>query len=161
MPVKESAENRQTRGPAKARPVNGKAKGKGTRASKSYLALASAYTIHPIRSEEDLDEAQAVLDRLMSRGKPLDSQEQDYFDSLANEIERYEAEAYPMPRVSGAAMLRHLIEAREETLSHVAQATGVALSTLSAVLRGRRDLNLTHIKALAPHFGVEPEVFLD
>src|SRR6476620_2985663 len=72
------------------------------RASPSYLALARAYPIHPIYSEEDLDQAIAVLDHLQARTDPLDFQEQGYLESLAHEIERYEAEAHPMPTVSGA-----------------------------------------------------------
>jgi HTH-type transcriptional regulator/antitoxin HigA len=130
------------------------------RASASYLALAAAYPIRPLRSEEDLDEAIAVLDRLLSRRKPLDPQEQDYRDSLSHEIERYEAAAHPMPAVSDAALLKHLIEAREVTLSAVAAAADIAVSTLSSVLTGKRRLNRSHIAKLASYFGVEPGVFL-
>ena len=133
----------------------------GRRASAAYLALVSAYPIHPIRSDEDLNEAIAKLDELMSRPVPLEPQEQDYFDSLSHEIERYEAEAIAIPRVSGSTMLRYLIEQRGVTLSRVAKATGIVVSTLSAILAGKRQLNLDHIRALAPYFGVEAEVFLD
>jgi HTH-type transcriptional regulator/antitoxin HigA len=119
-----------------------------------------AYPIHPIRSEKDLDQAIAVIDKLISRRKPLDPQEKDYLDSLSHEVERYEAVAHPMPAVSDAAMLRHLIEARGVTLSEAAKGSGIALSTLSSVLSGKRHLNRSHIEKLAPYFGVEPAVFL-
>ena len=46
-------------------------------ATAAYLALARAYPIHPIRSEEDLNTAIAVVDKLLSRRKPLTEQEQD------------------------------------------------------------------------------------
>jgi antitoxin component HigA of HigAB toxin-antitoxin module len=131
------------------------------RANAAYLALASAYPIHPIRSSEDLDDAIAVVDKLLSRRKPLSPQEQDYIDCLSHEIERYESIAYPMPAVSGAAMLKHLIEARAETLSQVAKATKIAVSTLSEVRDNKRNLTLGHIRVLARYFGVEPGVFLD
>jgi HTH-type transcriptional regulator/antitoxin HigA len=130
-------------------------------ATASYLKLVTAYPIHPLRSQADLDEAIAVLDDLLSRRKPLDAREQDYLESLSNEIELYEAVAYPMPAVSGAAMLRHLIDVRDATLSEVTHATGIALSTLSAILAGKRQLNRKHIQALARYFGVEPGVFFD
>jgi HTH-type transcriptional regulator/antitoxin HigA len=133
----------------------------GRRASAAYLALVSAYPIHPIRSDDDLDEAIAKLDELMSRPEPLEPQEQDYFDSLSHEIQRYEAETIIIPRVSGITMLRYLIEQRGVSLSRVAKATGIVVSTLSAILAGKRKLNLDHIRALAPYFGVEAEVFLD
>lgn len=130
-----------------------------SRASPSYLALVREYPIHPIRSDADLDDAIAVLDGLMAR-KQLDHQEQDYMESLGHEIERYEQVAYPMPAVSGAAMLRHLMDARQMSLSGVAKRTAIAVSTLSAVLNEKRKLNLTHVKALSAYFEVEPGVFL-
>src|SRR5687768_11519046 len=86
-------------------------------ASASYLALASAYPIHPIRSDDDLDNAIAMVDSLLSRPEPLDNQEQDYLESLGHEIERYEALAYPMPPLSESALLRQLMDARDATLS--------------------------------------------
>jgi HTH-type transcriptional regulator/antitoxin HigA len=146
--------------PARRRRTPAKSSRPARRASASYLALARAYPIRPIRSDADLDEAIAVVDGLLCRRAPLDDQEQGYLESLSHEIERYEAEAHPMPAVSGPAMLRHLIDARGETLSAVAKATGIAVSTLSEILRGKRELNLGHIAALAPHFGVDPAVFI-
>jgi HTH-type transcriptional regulator / antitoxin HigA len=140
----------------KGRPASSRPRG----ASASYLALAKAHPILPIRSDEELDEAITVLDDLLARERPLDDQEQGYLEALEHEIERYEAEAVPIPEVSGADMLRYLLEARAATLSEVAAATGIALSTLSQVRDKKRNLNLTHIAKLAPYFGVEPAVFL-
>jgi HTH-type transcriptional regulator / antitoxin HigA len=133
---------------------------RGGRVSPSYLALVAVYPIRPIRSSEELDQAITVIDRLLSRRKPLDPQENDYLESLGHEVERYEASAYPMPAVSDAGMLRHLLEARGDSLSAVAEGTGIALSTLSSVLSDKRHLNRGHIEKLAPYFGVEPAVFL-
>jgi HTH-type transcriptional regulator / antitoxin HigA len=109
--------------------------------SSSYLALVAVYPIHPLRSEEDLDQAIAVIGKLLSRRKPLDAQEKDYLESLSHEVERYEEEGHPMPAVAEADMLRHLIDAREVTLLEVAEGTGIAVSTLSSVLSGKRRLN--------------------
>jgi HTH-type transcriptional regulator / antitoxin HigA len=128
-------------------------------AAPSYLALVCNYPIHPIRSEKDLDDAIAVVDGLLCRS--LDKDEQDYLDVLSHEIERYESAAYPMPPVSAAAMVRHLLDARDVTLSEVSKGTGIVLSTLSAVLHGKRKLNLAHVQTLAAYFGVEPVVFLE
>jgi HTH-type transcriptional regulator/antitoxin HigA len=131
------------------------------RANRYYLALVQEYPIHPIRSEEDLDHAIAVVDRLLSRRRALDPQEQDYLDSLCHEIERFEAAAHPMPPVSDAAMLRHLLDAKGVTLSRTCAEAGIATSTLSSVMHGKRKLNRHHIQKLSHYFGVEPGVFLD
>ena len=151
MPVKQRMRN-SSRMTAKGRAW--------TRPRASYLALVREFPIRPIRSDAELDEAIRMLDKLLERTKSLDVQERGYFDSLANEIQRYEAATIPMPRVSGEDMLKHLIEAQEATLSEVAAGTGIAISTLSALLARKRSLNLAHIKVLAPYFGVEEAVFI-
>ena len=129
-------------------------------ASDSYLALASVYPIHPIRSDADLNDALAVVDLLLARTHRLDDQEQDYLDSLSYEIERYEAETYPMPALSEAELLREMMAARDATLSEVADGADIAISTLSSILSGKRKLNLAHVRQLAAYFGVGPGVFL-
>jgi HTH-type transcriptional regulator/antitoxin HigA len=57
-------------------------------------------------------------------------------------------------------MLRHLIDARDTTQAAGSAATGIAESTVSEILAGRRGLNRKHIEALARHFGVSPAVFM-
>ncbi|CAN5229038.1 hypothetical protein BH10PLA2_BH10PLA2_15260 [soil metagenome] len=149
--------------------ISGAEKGRNSRtpkrtsmaASASYLKLAAAFPIRPFRTEEELNRAISVLDELLSRKKPLDEQEQGYFESLSHEIERYEVANIAIPIVPGPDMLRHLIDARGETLSEVASQCGIAVSTLSAVLNGKRELNRRHIEKLAFLFGVSPGVFLN
>lgn len=133
----------------------------GSRASISYLKLVAAFPLHPLRSDEELDEAIEVLDNLLVRKKPLDPQEQGYVDSLSNEIRRYEEANIPMPAVTSAGLLRHLIDSRNATLSEVTMKAGIAVSTISSVLSGKRQLNLRHIEKLANYFGVAPKVFLN
>ena len=115
---------------------------------------------YPLCIQADLDEAIRILDRLLSRKKPLDEHEQGYLESLSHEIERYEESNVPMPNVTGAAMLRHLLDAQDLSLSAVTTATGIAVSTLSSVVNGNRQPNRRHIEKLAPFFGVAPGVFL-
>jgi len=78
---------------------------------------------------------------------------------LGDLIEQYESEAHPMAPVSDVEMLRHLIEAKGVSQKEVAKATGIADSTISEVLKGKRVLNRGHIGKLARYFGVSPDVF--
>lgn len=126
----------------------------------SYLELVLAFPLRPLCTDDELDEAIGVLDRLLSRKRPLDEHEQGYFDSLSHEVRLYEEANIPMPSVSGAALLRHLIDARSATLSEVASQTGIAVSTISSVLSGKRRLNRIHIENLAHYFGIAPGAFL-
>jgi HTH-type transcriptional regulator / antitoxin HigA len=65
-----------------------------------------------------------------------------------------------MPPVSGAEMLRFLIESQTTRQTEVATETGIAESTISEILAGKREMNRKHIEALARHFHVNPTVFM-
>jgi HTH-type transcriptional regulator/antitoxin HigA len=57
-------------------------------------------------------------------------------------------------------MLRHLIEAHDITQARVSEETGIAESTISAILSGKRGLSRNHVVALARYFKVSPAVFI-
>jgi len=123
-----------------------------------YLELIRAFPLRPIRSDEQLDQAIEVIDSLLDRGH-LGPGEKDYLDVLSDQVERYEETNVPIPRASDAEILRHLIEAKGVIQAEVAHATGIAESTISEVLSGRRHFNRNHIAKLARYFRVEPGVF--
>jgi len=100
-----------------------------------------------------------MIDSLIDKGA-LNEDEDDYLDVLGDLVRKYETENHPMPAVSDADMLRHLIEARETTQASVAAETGIAESTISEILAGKRGLSRRHIEALARHFQVSPAVFM-
>jgi HTH-type transcriptional regulator/antitoxin HigA len=99
-----------------------------------------------------------MIDSLLGQ-RPLSRDAQDYLDVLSDLVERYEEEHHPMPALSDSAMLRQLIEVRGIRQIELARATGIANSTISAVLNGSRKLNRRHIGALAEYFHVDPGVF--
>ena len=123
-----------------------------------YLDLIRRFPLRPLRNGTELDAAIAVIDELIDRPN-LTAPEQDYLDVLSDLVEKYEAEEHPMAPVSDAAMLRHLLEAKEVPQAEVARATGIDESTLSLVLAGKRNLSRAHIGKLAHYFGVQPGVF--
>ncbi len=59
------------------------------RASPAYLALVREFPIRPLASDDELDDAIRMLDKLLCRPQPLHPQEKGYLDSLAHEIHRY------------------------------------------------------------------------
>jgi HTH-type transcriptional regulator / antitoxin HigA len=124
----------------------------------SYLELVKKLPLRRLRNDEELDKAVEMLDSLIVRGD-LDAGERDYLDVLTDIIERYEAHYHPMPAVSDDAMLRHLIEAKGVTQAQLATDTGIAESTVSEVLAGKRGLTRKHIGILASYFHVSPTVF--
>jgi HTH-type transcriptional regulator / antitoxin HigA len=65
-----------------------------------------------------------------------------------------------MALVSGPDMLRYLLETHNVTQSAVALGTGIAVSTISEILAGKRQLSVKHVLGLAEFFVVKPAVFL-
>jgi len=123
-----------------------------------YLELVVRFPLRPIRSDEELERAVRMVDSLLDR-RDLAPEEEDYLEVLGDLIERYESEAHPMAAVSDAEMLGHLIEAKGVSQTEISRATGIADSTLSEILKGKRSLNRRHIGKLARYFSVSPDVF--
>ncbi len=99
-----------------------------------------------------------MIDTLLDQ--PRRSQgETDYLDVLSFLVSRYEHEHHPIPRLPDSDMLRHLIEVKETTQAELARATGIAESTVSEILSGKRSLNKAQIGKLSRYFHVEPGVF--
>jgi HTH-type transcriptional regulator / antitoxin HigA len=124
-----------------------------------YLELVSQVPLRPIRSEAELDSAIAMIDALLDLDK-RSGDEEDYLDVLSDLVEKHEDENDPVPTVASADMLRFLIDNRATTQTEVATETGIAESTISEILAGKREMNRKHIEALARHFNVNPAVFM-
>ena len=125
----------------------------------TYFELVKRFPLRPIRSERELGRAIEVIDSLIDRDD-LDLDEQDYLDVLGNLTERCEEEKHPLRPVTDAQMLAFLIEQKRVSQSAVARATGIAVSTISEVLSGKRLLRREHIAKLALFFHVDQGVFL-
>jgi len=106
-----------------------------------------------------LDRATRVIDSLIDRPS-LSSDEKDYLNVLSDLVETYEEEHYPIAKVSHARMVRHSMEAKGVNQTQVSQASAIANSTISAVLKGARQLTREHISHLANFFHVDPGVFI-
>jgi HTH-type transcriptional regulator/antitoxin HigA len=124
-----------------------------------YLQLVEEFPLRPLRSERELAKATAIAGRLAVSPR-LSRDEQDYLDVLAGLIERYEDEHHQIEATSGAELLAFLLEENGLSQAQLARETGIAKSTLSAVLQGRRRLSLAHVTALGRRFKLEPSAFL-
>lgn len=124
-----------------------------------YLDLIRQFPLRPLRSDADLDAAIAIIDALIDRSS-LTAPEQDYLDVLSDLVEAYETEKVPIRPVGDADLLRFLIEQKSVTQAGAATGAGIAESTISEVLAGKRKLNRTQIAKLARYFHIEPGAFL-
>lgn len=133
--------------------------GTSRRVSDKYLKLIRSFPLRPIRTDAENDEAIEVIASLGSR-EPLDPAERDYLDVLVDLVRKYEVDHYPVPHVSGPAIVRHQIEARGVTQAEVSSGTGIAESSLSDMLAGKRKMATNHVKALARFFGVTTDTII-
>jgi transcriptional regulator with XRE-family HTH domain len=78
---------------------------------------------------------------------------------LGDLVHKYEAEHDPMAAVSDTDMVRFLLESNEMTRTELVQHSGIAESTVSEILVGKRKLSRRHIALLSRVFRVSPAVF--
>jgi HTH-type transcriptional regulator / antitoxin HigA len=119
-----------------------------------YLDLVMTFPLSSLKSEEQCQGAQAVLDELLARVK-LSAGEEMYLDALSDLVAAYEDTHCPIAPASDADMLRHLMEAKSVTQADVHRGTGLAKSSISEVLAGRKPFSRRMIHTLADYFKVD------
>ncbi len=127
-------------------------------ATKEYLGLVKKFPLRPIENDEELDRAIAVVDSLLAKPK-LSKDEDDYLDVLADLVRKYEKTAHPIEPATDAEMLKHLMESRDISQTELHKVTGIAVSTISEILKGKRRLARQHIAALSSYFRVSADSF--
>ena len=75
-----------------------------------------------------------------------------YLDALSDLVASYEDQHHPIAPASDADMLRHLMEAKGVTQTQVSREAGIAKSTISEVLAGKKPLSRRMIRSLAGYF---------
>src|SRR5438105_7911114 len=125
----------------------------------SYLELVMAFPLASIKSDEQLQEAQRVMDRLLARGE-LDDGEEMYLDALSDLVATYEDKHYAIEPAADADMLRHLMEAKGVTQAQLRRDTMLPKSTISEVLAGKKPFSRQMIRKFAAYFKVDVSVLV-
>jgi len=123
------------------------------KARDSYLELIQAFPLASIKSDEHLSEAQVVMDRLLAQGA-LDDGAEMSLEALSDLVAAYEDAHHAIEPASDANLLRHLLEAKGITPAQLSQETGLAKSSLSEVLAGKKPFSRQMIRKLADYFRV-------
>lgn len=119
-----------------------------------YLELVMRFPLASLKTEEQFQAAQAVMDGLLAKGK-LNAGQEMYLDALSDLVAAYEDVHCPIEPASDADMLRHLIEAKGVTQTDLHRDTGLAKSSISEVLAGRKPFSRQMIRKLADYFKVD------
>ena len=80
-----------------------------------------------------------------------------YLDALSDLVAAYEDQHHAIAPASDADMLRHLLEAKVVTQAQLSRETGLAKSTISEVLAGKKAFSRQMIRKLADYFRVDVE----
>ncbi len=123
----------------------------------SYLELVKAFPLTSIKSDEQLEAAQKVMDQLLARGE-LDDGAEMYLDALSDLVAIYEDEHHAIAPASDAEMLRHLLDAKGVTQAQLSRDTAIPKSTISEILAGKKPFSRQVIRKLAAYFQVDASV---
>ena len=126
-----------------------------------YFELVRRFPLKPVASDAELDGAIEVVNELVDRGfENLTTGEEAYLDVLSDLVEKYEKTHHPIPDASPVDMLKFFIEEHGTNQRAAAIGSGIAVSTMSEILAGRRQMNLDHVQKLAGFFKIDAGVFL-
>lgn len=112
-----------------------------------------------IRGEHDYDLAVQRLNNLLDEvGTDEHHPLYTLLDILGTLVHAYEEQNYPMPECGGSDVLRFLMEEHGLAQSDLPEIGSQGV--VSEVLRGKRELNVRQVRALAKRFHVSPAVFV-
>jgi HTH-type transcriptional regulator / antitoxin HigA len=81
-----------------------------------------------------------------------------YLDALSDLVATYEDVHHAIEPAADADMLRHLLEAKGVTQAQLGKETGLAKSSISEVLAGKKPFSRRMIRKLASYFNVDVSV---
>ncbi len=125
--------------------------------SNDYIKLLTTFPPRPIKSEEELEATQDIIDQLLDQEK-LSQDEKDYLNVLGTLVYEYEQKQEPIPDIYGVELLKVLMQdnnLRQKDLVPIFKTESI----VSDVLKGKRELTKRHIEELSKFFHVSPSVF--
>jgi len=126
---------------------------------KTYGELCGLLMPRKIHDEAELEAAQEILDTLAVLPSRSTDQD-DYLETLAELVEAYEEQTVKFTQRSGLETLKFILNENGLTASDLSRLLGTDISLGYRILDGKRNLTTKHIKRLARHFHVGPEVFI-
>ena len=125
-----------------------------------YAALCRVLLPRPIHDSAEYDNVAEVTDAMALWHDEFTADQTDYFDLLCTLMEEYDAEHVKWPATGGRQILQHLLEQHDQTAADLSRLLGGSRNLGAMILRGERNLTLAHVRKLAAHFKVSPELFV-
>ena len=130
------------------------------RLPRDYAGLCRLLTPRPIHDKADFENITEITDAMA--GHKLTTDQEDYFVLLCRLIEDYEKEHAQLDaaKITALDALQHLLDAHGMSATDLARLLDVHRTLGAMILRGERQLTLTHVRTLARHFNVSADLFL-
>ena len=126
--------------------------------NKKYAALLTETLPVSIKTGEEHERMLKTVGDLMRKGD-LSPEEGRLLELLADIIEDYEDQVYPIEKNAPHEILRFLVEEnkmKQKELLPIFGSEGI----ISEVLNGKRGITAKHAKSLGEFFKVSPELFI-
>jgi len=123
----------------------------------SYIELLTTFPPRPIRSEEQLETNQKVINTLIDQGN-LTPDEREYLNLLGALVYEYEEEHYPLSETRGVELIKALLAA-----SNLSQRDLLPIfeteSMVEEILSSKTKPTPIQIEQLAEFFHISPTSF--
>ena len=127
---------------------------------KTYRELCGLYLPRPIHDASE-DRAATEMMNALAVFPRLNAEQRDYLDALTEFVDAYDkAKPARWPKVTGRDVLKHLLAEYGLTGADLSRILGGSRNMGAMILRGDRKLTLGHVRKLAKHFNVSPELFI-
>jgi HTH-type transcriptional regulator / antitoxin HigA len=127
---------------------------------KDYAALCRVLLPRPIHDAVAHANVVEVTDAMVLWHEDFTADQADYFDLLCSRLEEYDTKNVKWPKISGADMLKHLMEAQGMSAADLSRLVGGSRNLGAMILRGERKLTLNHVRILSRRFRVSSDLFL-
>lgn len=127
---------------------------------KDYTSLCRVFLPRPIHDAVDYANVAEVTDAMALWQDDFTRAQADYFDLLCTLIEEYDGENVKWPKLKGRDILQHLLDEHGLAAADLSRILGGSRNLGAMILRGDRNLTLAHVRKLAAHFKVSPELFI-
>ena len=123
-----------------------------------YSNLLTEVTPKVIESEAEYERTLAIAEQL-TFNQSKTPEETAVYKLLVVLVEAYEADHYPLPKVSPNKILRHILEASGTRLEDLLGTLG-SNRAVTEIVQGERKISPTQAQILANLFKVSPDLFL-
>ena len=127
---------------------------------KTYRELCQLHLPRPIHDASE-DEAATEMMNALAVFPRLNAEQRDYLDVLTELVDAYDkTKPVRWPKVTGGDILKHLLAEHGLNGADLSRLLGVSRNLGAMILRGERNLTLAHVRKLAAHFKVSPQLFI-